>query len=305
MLKPVVERIGCHISSAGGVSKSIQRALDCGANTMQMFLKSNRQWKAAPIKKEEIVKFKELYEQNDVRDIVVHAAYLINIGSPNSENEEKSLAALIDELERCEALGLKMLVLHPGATLESTMDECLTKIARNLDKVFEAVKGDTMILLENCAGQGSSVGTTFEEIKTIMDQCKHVDRVGVCLDTCHMFAAGYDVSTREGYEKTMTNFEKVLGFKTLKAFHINGSKKICGSRLDRHECLVKGEIPVELFKWIMQDPRLKGIPKILETPDEDRYPEEIKLLRSYLVEDVKDCVKEEVREESVKKKKKL
>eukprot|EP01080_Neovahlkampfia_damariscottae_P010707 gene10707-3329_t len=274
--------IGAHTSIAGGFCKSIDRAIDIKANTMQIFTKSNRQWKSKPLDKLEVIRFKKKLKESGLSDIVVHASYLINIGSMNEETEKKSMDGLKDELQRCEDLGIKYLVLHPGAHLGNGIDDCLKKISKNLDKVFEAVKGTSIICIENMAGQGTTVGFKFEHLKQIYDLVENKSRIGICLDTCHMFAAGYDISTEDGYKNSMKDFEDIIGFDLLKVIHVNDSKKECNCRVDRHESLGDGKIKIEMFKWMMNDDRLKGIPMILETPYEEKYSEEIEMLKSFV-----------------------
>lgn len=271
--------IGAHVSIAGGLYKAAGRAAAIGGTTMQIFTASSRSWFSKKLTAEEIEKFKEAVKQAGLEHIVSHASYLINIGSPEKSTEKKSVKALIEELERCVALDIPYLVLHPGAHTGSGEEVCLKQIAHNLDVALQAVPGKTIIALEITAGQGTNVGYSFEHLHTIIDLSKEKKRLGVCIDTCHMFAAGYDFTTAENYEAVMKDFLKTVGIRRLKVMHINDSKTPCGSRKDRHESLGKGTIPLTGFKLIMADKRLAKIPKILETPNEELYAEEIALLQ--------------------------
>lgn len=260
--------LGAHMSIAGGVHNAIARGESIGCTAIQIFTKSNRQWHAAPLKAEEIQLFKEAVKNSkliDKKDIVVHAAYLINIATADKEMRAKSIDGLAKELERCEQLDIPWLVLHPGARGEADEESSVSLIAQALDEVLEKAKGHTTILLETMAGQGSSMCSTFEQIAAVLKQVQHKSRVGVCIDTCHIFAAGYDI--KDHYTAVMKKFEDVVGLDKLHAIHINDSKKGCGSRVDRHADVGEGEIGLALFKELFNDPRLAGIPKILETPE--------------------------------------
>jgi len=258
--------LGAHISTSGGLHKALERGASIGCTTMQIFTKSNRQWYAKKLTQSEIEEFKQAVKAHDIDPIVVHCTYLINIGSPNEETEKKSLAALIVELQRCQELGLKYLVLHPGSHLNSDEDACLTRIARNVDAALEAVPGETMILLETMAGQGSSTCYKFEHIARIRALSHHKKRVGVCLDTCHVFVAGYDMRTKKEYDQLWQKFDETIGLDHLKALHVNDSKKDLDSNVDRHEDLGKGKIGLEGFRLLFNDKRFFSVPKIIETP---------------------------------------
>jgi len=277
--------LGAHMSIAGGFEKSIERGESVGCTAIQIFTKNNRAYFGKKIEQEAIDTFKQAVKESSIKSIMVHSSYLINIAASNPETERKSVDALVHELERCEQLDIPYLVLHPGSHTGAGEEKGLEKIAKNLDRVLKKVSGDTIILLENMAGQGTNLGYTLEQIRTIYDMSKEHERLGVCLDTCHAFAAGYNIATKEGYEALMSEFEKVIGWRKLKAVHLNDSKMECGAKKDRHQNLGKGKIPLETFKWIMNDPHLKKIPKILETPSGDDisiYAKEIKKLRSFL-----------------------
>lgn len=276
--------LGAHTSISGGFYKSIEKGIKIGATAIQIFTKNNKSWTGKEITLKEINKFKETQKKSNIKYVIAHSSYLINIGSPNKETEEKSVESLEKEVKRCEQLGIPYLVIHPGAHLKNTEEECLQQIARNLDIILNKCSGTTHILLETTAGQGTNVGYKFEHIKKIRSLSKEKHKIGVCIDTCHIFAAGYDISTPNGYNKTIDEFSKIIGLKNLKAIHLNDSKTELGSKKDRHENIGKGKIPLKIFALIMNDPRLEKIPKILETPvqNSDEYAKEIKLLKSLI-----------------------
>lgn len=261
--------LGAHMSIAGRFENAIEQGTSIGCTTIQIFTKSNRQWQAKPIAQEEAETFKAAVKASDISPVVAHATYLINIGSPDSEIERKSIKAVIDELERCDMLGIPYLVLHPGSHVDTGEAACLERIARNLDTILENAPGDTKILLETMAGQGSTVCYIFEQIGTIRSLSHHKHRVGVCFDTCHAFAAGYDFRTPDGYKAMWEAFDKSVGLEHLYVMHINDSMKEFDSRVDRHADIGKGKIGLEAFELLFNDPRFFDIPKILETPKED------------------------------------
>lgn len=261
--------LGAHISIAGGFDKSVERAQSINCTCMQIFTKSNQQWRSKPIDPHEALQFKEAVKKSKLQSVVVHASYLINIGSPETALQQKSTAALAEELQRCHTLDIPYLVLHPGSASDGDEQACITRIAQNLDAVFNDNPGSTMILLENTAGQGNAVGYTFEQLAEIRKQAHHKKNIGFCFDTCHAFTAGYDFRTEETYEKLWHTFDRVIGLEHLKAIHINDSKKELGSRVDRHETIGSGKLTDSAFKLLFNDPRFFAIPKILETPKED------------------------------------
>ncbi|MBU1007920.1 deoxyribonuclease IV [Candidatus Dependentiae bacterium] len=270
--------IGAHISIAGGFCKAIERAQALGATTMQIFTKSSRSWFEKPISDDEVKAFKKALKQSKLKKIMAHSSYLINIASTNPETEKNSATALKHELKRCEQLGIPYLVMHPGSHLGAGEQEGIKKICKNLDKILAQASGTTKILLETMAGQGTNLGHTFEQIKSIIANCAHKKLLGVCLDTCHIFAAGYDIRTEEAYKKTIKQFAQIIGIRKLQALHLNDSKTGLDSHKDRHESLGEGHIPRTTFKYIMQDKRFAKIPKILETPDPNLYAKEINML---------------------------
>lgn len=259
--------LGAHISVSGGFDQAISRAESIGCTAMQIFTKSNRQWKSAPISNEQAELFIQTQNASTIKVVVAHAAYLINIGSSNPEVRQKSVAALIDELERCAQLTIPFLVLHPGSRGTFSAEEFLAVFKEQLDFVLSQAKSNTTILLETMAGQGSVMGHTFEQIGYMLRSSNYPDRLGVCADTCHMFAAGYNLSTDE-YEKTWQLFDAHIGLDKLKALHINDSKKELGSKVDRHEDIGKGKIGIDAFGLLFNDPRFFTTPKLLETPKE-------------------------------------
>jgi deoxyribonuclease-4 len=278
--------LGAHMSIAGGVGNALLdgKKVDCDA--IQIFTKSSRQWAAKPYTKDEIEQFEINRKETGIATIIAHDSYLLNLGSPETALRNRSVAAFIDELERCETLGVSNLVAHPGSHVGAGEAEGIKTIAKSLDEVHTACPGyNVKITLEITAGQGSNLGYRFEQIGAIIDAAKQSERLRVCFDTEHAFAAGYDIRTKDGYERTFTEFDEVIGIKLLAAFHLNDSKKEFNSRVDRHEHIGKGFIGVEAFRLLMNDTRFWGLPMCLETPKgpelkEDR--EALTLLRSLI-----------------------
>ena len=260
---------GAHMSIAGGIHLALERGESIGCTAIQIFTKSNRQWSAKKLITQDSNAFKTALKQSPIKSVIAHATYLINIGSPKKEIYQKSIKALALELQRCDQLGVPYLVLHPGSHLGTGEEECLQRIANNLNDVFDKAPGKTKILLETMAGQGSSVCYAFEHIAEILSKSAFKKRLGVCFDTCHAFVAGYDLRTKKTYEDTWKEFDKIIGLKKLKAIHLNDSKKELGSRVDRHEDIGKGTLGLEPFKLLFNDERFFDIPKILETPKDD------------------------------------
>jgi deoxyribonuclease-4 len=275
--------IGAHVSSGGGVENAPLNAVEIGANAFALFTKNQRQWNSPPLTAKSIAAFKENCALHGLLPemILPHDSYLINLGHPEEEPLMKSREAFLDEMQRCEQLGLKLLNFHPGSHLQKTeVSKCLTTIAESINYVLDRTKGVTAVI-ENTAGQGSNLGYIFEQVAEIISQVEDKSRVGVCIDTCHTFTSGYDLRVREEYERTWNKFGEIIGFNYLSGIHLNDSKKELGSRVDRHDNVGKGLIGIELFKMIMQDERFNQIPIILETPDETLWAEEIKLLRTF------------------------
>ena len=275
---------GAHVSIAGGVENAPERAAQLGANAFAMFSKNQRQWNSRPYSKDQVQKFKSNLDKFSIRSdkVLVHDSYLINLGSPNKETRDKSLQAFKDEATRVEQLGLSLLNFHPGAHLNKIPeDECFELIAQGLNETAKESK-NVIFVIENTAGQGSNTGFRFEQIKHIIDLVNDKNRIGVCLDTCHAFAAGYDLSSsKKSFERVFEEFEKTIGFQYLKGMHLNDSKMGLSSHRDRHESIGKGQIGRNCFKWIAQDSHFDELPLILETPQKELWKGEIKMLEGY------------------------
>jgi len=272
--------LGAHLSVAGGLERALADAAALGCECVQIFVKNQRQWRAPPLREEQITRFRAARNATLVAPVVAHASYLLNLASPDDRVRQRSSDAMIDELQRCEALGVDYLVFHPGAHMN---DECrmsneewrmtagesagIKRIAMALEEVHRRCAGfRTMILLETTAGQGTAIGWRFEHIRGILDRVSEADRLGVCLDTCHLFAAGYDFRTAEGYGAVMQELERVIGVARVRCTHMNDSKRELGCRVDRHEHIGKGKIGKAGFAHFLNEPRFAGVPMILETP---------------------------------------
>ncbi|MFA5306592.1 MAG: deoxyribonuclease IV [Candidatus Babeliales bacterium] len=260
--------VGCHVSIAGGVHTAFARAALVGCTTFQIFTKSNRVWFEKKLSDQAIEKFKQEAAASTIKSIVVHTGYLINLGSGKKETAELSANALLDEVRRCEQLGLHDLVLHPGSHVGIGEEKSIAQIAYYLDSVIERSAGLVTIVLELMAGQGTSVACSFEQLHKIRSLCHHKKLIAYCLDTCHACASGYDIVSADGYYAMMQRCEQILGLEHLKVIHLNDSKGVVGSHVDRHASLGTGVISLDVFAAIMNDRRLKNIPKILETPSD-------------------------------------
>ena len=272
--------IGAHVSASGGVELAPVNANAIGANAFALFTKNQRQWVSKPLTAESITRFKANCEEFglDANYILPHDSYLINLGHPEEEGLSKSRMAFLDEMQRCEQLGLKLLNFHPGSHLNKIPSEvCLDRVAESINWALDKTSGVTAVI-ENTAGQGSNVGNEFWQLKYIIDRVNDKSRVGVCLDTCHTFTAGYDLVS--DYDKVLDEFESTVGFQYLRGIHLNDSKKALATRVDRHDSIGKGLINMSFFEKFMKDKRFDNMPIILETPDETLWAEEIKLLRS-------------------------
>jgi len=272
--------IGAHVSASGGVENAPINAQSIGAKAFGLFTKNQRQWVAPPLTPKSISEFKKNCDKYGYlpHNILPHDSYLINLGHPDKDGLEKSRAAFLDEMQRCEQLGLDRLNFHPGSSLGRISDEdCLKTIAHGINQVLNKTKG-VKAVIENTSGQGSNMGYTFGHLAYIIDYVEDKSRIGVCIDTCHAFTAGYDLKTQDGYNKTWDDFERIIGFKYLMGMHLNDSKKELGSRVDRHDSIGKGYLGVDVFKRIMNDSRFDNIPMILETVDDTIWAEEIKML---------------------------
>jgi deoxyribonuclease-4 len=271
---------GAHQSIAGGVHKSIERGKEATCDTIQIFNKSNNQWRAARLQPDDIDRFFELIEKTGVTVATSHTSYLINIASPDEPLNRKSYRSLKEEMERCETLKIANLVMHPGSHVGSGEETGMNRIAENINRLFdELTDNNVTLLLEATAGQGTNLGYTFEQLAYMIDRVGNKNQIGVCLDTCHIFAAGYDLVDPKGYKKTIQSFDELVGLDRLKIIHVNDSMKEFGSRRDRHEHLGKGFIGLDGFRNIVNDKRLKNIPMILETPKGEDLAEDIENLR--------------------------
>ena len=289
--------VGAHVSASGGVDNAPLNAMKLGAKAFALFVKNQRQWTAKPLETKTIDAFRQNLEQSGIapKHVLPHDSYLINLGHPEKEKLEKSREAFIDEIERCRLLGLIKLNFHPGSHLVKLSKKdpdyavkiaeaeyaCLDVVAESMNIIIEATRDSgVQLVIENTAGQGSNLGYTFEHLAHIITKTEDKSRMGVCLDTCHTFTAGYDLRTREAYDETMALFGKVVGFEYLAGMHLNDSKPELGSRVDRHDSLGKGKIGWDAFGFIMNDPHMEDIPMVLETIDESIWTEEIETLYS-------------------------
>ena len=274
---------GAHVSASGGVENAVKNAKDIGATAFALFTKNQRQWIAPALTPQQIATFKEAMAEAgfSAAQILPHDSYLINLGHPDEDGLQKSRESFFEEMQRCELLGLDRLNFHPGSHLKRISEEgSLDRIAESINMALERTQGVTAVL-ENTAGQGSNLGYKFEHLAYIIDRVEDKSRVGVCLDTCHSFAAGYDLRTKEACDATFAEFDRIIGFKYLRGMHLNDAMRPLGSHIDRHSPMGDGEIGIECFKYIASDPRFDNIPLILETPDEERWAQEIAQLRAF------------------------
>ncbi|MDD5158861.1 MAG: deoxyribonuclease IV [Sulfuricurvum sp.] len=274
--------VGAHVSASGGVFNAPLNAMAIGAKAFALFTKNQKQWAAKPLEEETIALFKANLAKSGIlpKHILPHDSYLINLGHPEEDKRQKSLEAFIDEVNRCSQLGLDRLNFHPGSHLKQiSEEECIDRIAMSMNETLSVTNGVTLVI-ENTAGQGSNLGWRFEHLSAIIERIEDKSRVGVCIDTCHMFTAGYDIRTREAYDATWGEFDRIVGFNYLKGMHINDSKPDLGSHVDRHDSIGKGKLGIEPFGFIMNDPRMDDIPLVLETIDETIWAQEIELLYS-------------------------
>lgn len=278
-----MKHIGAHVSASGGVFNAPVRAKQINANAFALFVKNQRQWKAKPLDKDTVEKFKQNCKKLgfDSKYILPHAGYLINLGSVVKENAKKSFESFKDEILRVKALSLEKINVHPGAHLNKISEtECIKLVARNINMIIEETE-DVIIVIENTAGDGTHIGYRFEHLRDIIDSVKDKKRIGVCIDTCHMFAAGYDIRNEESFFRTWEKFDRIIGFEWLKGVHLNDSKVELGKRVDRHESIGKGKIGIDAFRLLARDKRFDDIPLILETPNNLIWADEIKMLRGF------------------------
>lgn len=267
--------LGAHMSTAGGMPRAIERGESIGCTAIQVFVKGNTRWQWPALKPEDVKKFREGLERKKVRSVIAHAIYLVNLCSDKPEFLRKSIDDMIDEVNRCDELGIPGVVMHPGAHCGAGCEAGIELVARGLNEVFASTpNGKARVLLETTAGQGSCLGNQFQELAAIIDRVENKERLGVCLDTCHVFAAGFDLRTQDGYESMWAEFDLIIGRKWLMAIHLNDSKQPLGSRKDRHEHIGKGQLGLEPFRFIMNDSKLNKIPKVLETDKDDEMTED-------------------------------
>lgn len=272
-------RFGAHMSIAGGFDKAVDRAEQAGCEALQVFTKNNNQWKARPIADDQVEKYRQRLDDTGIGPVVAHDSYLINLASPDDLLWEKSIEAFRIELERCELLGIPFLVTHPGSFVKSSEEEGIRRVSEALNRLHADLPGFRVkTLLETTAGQGTALGHRFEQLAAIAAGVKDADRFGYCFDTCHVFAAGYELRTPEGYAETMDDFDRLLGLDRLFAFHLNDSKRPLGARVDRHDHIGEGEIGLEGFRNLVNDPRLTDRPAMLETPKSEDLHEDMENL---------------------------
>ena len=275
--------LGAHMSISGGLHLAIDRAVAAGCGVLQIFTRNSNQWKGKPVSEADADLFRQKFAASGLHEVISHDIYLINLAAPPGETRDKSLAAFRDELETCARLGIAKIVMHPGSHLADTPQTGLERVVAAFDQLFEEVPHfGGRVLVETTAGQGTNLGRTFEELAAIIGASRFPDKFGVCFDTCHTFAAGYDTATEEGYRDTMEQFDRLIGLERLQCFHFNDSKKGLGSRVDRHEHIGQGALGINPFRFILNDARFSSIPKILETPKGDHEEMDavnLKLLR--------------------------
>jgi len=272
--------LGAHVSIAGGIHTAVERAIQIGCTTMQMFVKNNTQWKGKPLAESDVSTYKKLLSESSIGPVVVHDTYLINLCATDKLILKRSRAALRDELDRAELLGVEYLNFHPGSHMGAGELDGIRRVAESLNIIHEQTpRYQVKSVLEATAGQGTAIGYRFEQLRAIIDLVEQQHRVAVCIDTCHIFAAGYDMSTEVGYERTFNEFDDLLGLNRLVAFHVNDSKRELGSRVDRHEHIGKGRIGKVGFGLLMNDGRFRNIPKILETPKGKDMKEDVRNMR--------------------------
>ncbi|MGM9996349.1 deoxyribonuclease IV [Campylobacter lanienae] len=279
-----MKRIGAHVSASGGVANAPLNAQNIAADAFALFVKNQRQWSAKPLSQKDIDEFKSNLNKANIKPehILAHNSYLVNLGHPDADARAKSFNSFLDEIRRCEALGIELINFHPGSHLNQiSEDECLELIAQQMNNLLKN-SSNIKLVIENTAGQGSNLGYKFEHLAALINMSQDSSRVGVCIDTCHLFASGYDIRDDESYAKTMSEFDRIVGYKYLSGMHINDSKGALGSRKDRHDSLGVGMIGKEAFKFIMNDPKIDEIPLILETIDESIWADEIKMLRDFI-----------------------
>lgn len=280
--EPYKPLIGAHMSASGGAYQALLRGADIGCTAIQLFTSNQRQWHSKEIADEAVKRWKQAQEETRIYTTISHNNYLTNLGSGKEEVLQKSIQSFGEEIERCQLLGIPYLNFHPGVATGNDEEACLRQIVKSLRSFSAQLENNTLrLLLETTAGQGNSVGHRFEHMAYIIQEVRQVLPIGICIDTCHIFAAGYDISTQEGFEAMLCEFDKTIGLDYLQAFHVNDSLRPMGSRKDRHAALGQGEIGLEAFRCIASHPRTKQLPMILETPEPSRYQQELTLLKNY------------------------
>jgi deoxyribonuclease-4 len=279
--------LGAHMSIEGGLHRAFERIIAVKGESLQIFSKNQRQWRAPELTPSEINEFIKAWETWGRGPVAVHDSYLINLANPDKAKAGRAVAAFTEEIRRADQLAIPYLIMHPGSHVGSGRETGMQQLTANLDRAFDSTEDarTVTVLLETTAGQGTGLGATFEELAQIINNSSYSKRLGVCFDTCHTFAAGYDISTKEGYEKTFADFDRIIGLERLKFFHLNDSKKELGSRVDRHDHIGKGKIGLQAFRFLMNDPRFANHPMVLETPKEKDLKEDIenlKLLKSLI-----------------------
>ena len=275
--------LGAHMSIAGGFEKAVERGQALGCTAIQLFTKNNNQWAARPIAADEARRFRDVLSASGLSHVVAHDSYLINLCTPDDALWRKSVDALVHELERCALLGVPWLVIHPGAHTGAGEQAAIRRMAEAIDAVHARVPADRASLaIETAAGQGTTIGHRFEQIAAVLARTRDPGRVGLCLDTCHVFAAGYDLRTQRGYAEAMRRLDGEIGIERLVAVHVNDSKRDCGSRVDRHEHIGRGYLGLDAFRWLMNDERLRGLPLLLETPKDEHGRDDVRNLTALL-----------------------
>ena len=277
--------LGKHVSIAGGLDQAFKRAADIGCNSVQIFVKNPRGWKMREVDQEEVEKFKTARKKYKIDPVVVHAAYLINLASPKDQLWEKSISALKSEYQRCDRLGAEYLIFHPGSHTGSGLESGIQRIAEALNEILAEVETETMILLENTAGAGTSIGEDFSELKAVIEEVEESARIGICVDSCHAFAAHYNLTEKEGLEELVTDFDRLIGLENLKVIHLNDSKYDCCTNKDEHAHLGEGKIGRKAFKRLINHPQLKNKVFILETPQFEKEKDDDVILLKELRED--------------------
>ncbi|OQX95022.1 deoxyribonuclease IV [candidate division KSB1 bacterium 4572_119] len=276
--------LGAHVSIAGGIDQAVSRGEEIGSTAIQIFTKNQRQWNAKPLLRDEIDKFKKSLNNSQIQQVIAHSSYLVNLCNPDKNQLQKSRESFIFELKRSSRLGISGLVFHPGAHLNAGEKAGIQLIADSINYIIEKCPDEKVqLLLETTAGQGSAIGFKFEQLREIIDRVQQQGKIGVCLDTCHIFAAGYDIRDHESFTDTIDQFDQIIGLEWLQAIHLNDSKKDLGTRVDRHERIGLGKIGIEPFRQIMKDARFREVPKILEVPGGmESYKQDIELLKSLM-----------------------